>query len=175
MLVWKLSLPSQAAVHPHRIFLIGMRPSDRITLFIRNASTLPFDVRALNMLSAIGQSSAPMTKVALWSGFSPRCCRAITNNTDNKCVHRRQRNSLCDFTPVFAKDRQPCCGKRIRGEVYSASAAGEEAQAPECQQIMASSPKPTRGEPEFRSTTDCRRPLDIVASPSRGRPSNRPS
>jgi hypothetical protein len=39
-----------------------MRPSDRITLFLRNASTLPFDVRALNMLPEIGQSSAPMTE-----------------------------------------------------------------------------------------------------------------
>ncbi len=87
----------------------------------------------------------------------------------------RQRNNLCDFKPVFVKDRQPLCGKRIRGDVYSASAAREETQAPECQQIMASSPKPPRSEPEYRSTTDCRRPPDIVASPSRGRPSNRPS
>ena len=49
----------------HNPFLIGMRPSDRITLFIRNASTLPFDVQALNMLPEIGQSSAPMTEGCL--------------------------------------------------------------------------------------------------------------
>jgi hypothetical protein len=112
---------------------------------------------------------------ASWSGFSPRCCRAITNKTDNKCVRGKERNSLCDFKPNLRQGPPTLLWKRIGGTSHSASAAGEEAQAPECRQIMASSPKPPRGEPEFRSTTDCRRPPDIAASPFRGRPSNRPS
>src|SRR5271165_5896633 len=110
---------------------------------------------AFNRLPAIGQSSAPMTEGCLLVRIFATLLRAITNNTDNKCVYRRQRNSLCNFRPVFVKDRQPCCVKRIRGDVYSPSAAGEQAHAPECQQITASSSKPPRGEPEFRSTTDC--------------------
>jgi hypothetical protein len=75
----------------------------------------------------------------------------------------------CDGVPLVIDRLDGESLRRTRGKQL------KEAQAPECGQIMASSPKPPRGEPEFRSTTDCRRPPDIVASPSRGRPSNRRS
>jgi hypothetical protein len=76
----------------------------------------------------------------LWSGFSTRCCRATTINTDNKCVHARK--SFVDFKPVFVKDRQHCCGKRIRGDVNSASVAGEQAHAPSVNRSWLRRPNP---------------------------------
>ena len=157
----------------HNPFLIGMRQFDRITVFICNVVLLlrsPAMFRAFNRLPAIGQSSAPMTEGCLVVRIFARLLSRYHNNTVTVII-----DGLCDFKPVFVKDRQPRCGKRDPQGRLLGFSRGEEAQAPKCQQIMAASPKPPRGEPEYRSTTDCRRPPDIVASPSRGRPSNRPS
>ena len=70
MLVWKLSLPSQAAVHPHRIFLDCR---DRLTVSFAEMGGFDFlaIVHPASNLNRVGIPQSALFCFNLWAGRRP--------------------------------------------------------------------------------------------------------